>query len=200
MKNKPSKLKIMKTIALCLWIIFIMLNVIESTNARYSTLGQGTAKIETAKWAVKVTNNTNTLQNNFVLNFTVDENLDVVDGKIAPNTSASAQIILDLTGTEVYVDYAVSIDQANINSLFGESASTATLNTSISGAGSGTSGIIALPNGESFTSSNGKVIIDLTLTWENNESFNISDTAVGIFAETLQIPVNLTIKQHISES
>lgn len=181
--------------------LLLVAYLISSTYARYTTSGTGTGTVQVAKWNVvmKADDNTVVTDTTEPITFTVQNNTNVVPGKIAPAVTAKAKVELDLTGTEVAVDFDAVINQANIATVFGDSASDVTLTVEVDGKAytSGTSQTIPLENKAAFTATNGKKKVTLTLTWTNNEDHNENDTALGKAAPTLTIPVTLTAKQHI---
>lgn len=189
------------TVIALLIILTVCLYFISGTYARYADSRSGNAQVSVAKWEVSITDGESPLNNQFKLPFTVQENANVVSGKIAPGTTATATIDLDLTGTEVAVDFEATISEENLSTVFGESADDVKVTTAVTGATSGgTSGVttIQLPgDGQAFTQGNGKIEITITLTWTNNDEHNTSDTTVGKAGSTLDIPVTLTLKQHI---
>lgn len=185
-----------KLIIAVLMLVVVCLYFVSGTYARYASEITGNAKVSTAKWAVAFKNGSDTLSNNFNLTFTVAENTNVVSGKIAPATTATATIEADLNGTEVAVDYNATIDESSLTTLFGASADDVTVTTSATVGGSADStGTIALPGGAAFDSTNGKVVITITLTWTNDDTNNTSDTSAA--GKDLTLPVTLTLKQHI---
>ena len=185
-------------IIVLLMILTICLYFISGTYARYADEYSGQTTVDVAKWAVSVTDGTEALTNNFTLPFTVETNANVVEGKIAPGSTAKATIELDLTGTEVAVDFEATIDEDELATVFGDSAEDVNLTTSITGAAtSGATTTINLPSGQAFDASNGKVKIELTLEWTNNDSNNLSDTKIGNAGETFHIPDDITVQQHI---
>ena len=185
-------------IIVLLMVLTVCLYFISGTYARYADEYSGQTTVDVAKWAVSITDGTEDLTNNFTLPFTVNTNTNVVEGKIAPGTTATAKIELDLTGTETAVDFGATINEDDLATIFGDSADDVTLSTSITGAAtSGTITTINLPDGQAFNSSNGKIVMELTLEWTNNDANNLSDTEVGKAGATLNIPVDITLQQHI---
>ena len=201
MENTERRSRIKKVLLIAVLLI-LLVYIIGSTYARYITVGDAEGKIQVAKWAVAIKADDGTVLNSTTqdITFTVQSNAHVVPGKIAPNVTAVAEVELDLTGTEVSVDFDAVIDQSAISTVFGTSASDVALAVEVDGTEytSGTSQTIALQNNAAFTSSNGKKTVTLTLTWTNNESHNANDTSLGEAAPTLTIPVTLTAKQHIN--
>lgn len=195
-RKKRTKRAIFIVIALLL-IVYL----ISSTYARYSTEGKASGKVEIAKWAVAITAGETTLDSTTKdITFTVQENTNVVPGKIAPDVTAKAEIELDLTGTEVSVDFIPTIDKTVLTTL--PSADKITLTSSLNDtiAESGIETYIPLVDGSAFTAENGKKKVTLTLTWANDDNNNVDDTATGELADglrTLTVPVTLTVQQHI---
>ena len=190
-----------KTIIAVLMILAICLYFISGTYARYTTSVGAKAEASVAKWAVSLKHGGADITKGQILKFTVRENNNVVAGKIAPSVTAVSTVEVDLTGTEVAVDFEAIVDDKAIADIFGASASSVTATTTVTGGtvSGTTSSTLALPDGKAFTSSNGKVTLTITLTWENVEAKNGSDTTVGIAAKTLQIPVTLNVQQHIGQ-
>ena len=201
MAKNERKTRTKRAILVAIALLFVAY-LISSTYARYTTSGTGTGTVQVAKWAVvmKADDDTVVTDTTEPITFTVQNNENVVLGKIAPAVTAKAEVELDLTGTEVAVDFDAVINQANIATVFGDSASDVTLTVEVDGAAytSGTSQTIPLVGNAAFTAANGKKTVTLTLTWTNNESHNANDTALGKAAPTLTIPVTLTAKQHIN--
>ena len=180
--------------------LVLLIYIIGSTYTRYNIKGEATATIQVAKWAVAITADDGTTLSSTTqpITFTVQSNTNVVSGKIAPAVTAVAEVELDLTGTEVAVDFDAVIDDDAIENL-GASADKLTFTVEVDGTvyTSGTSQTIALVGDSAFTASNGKKTVTLTLTWENDDENNVDDTTMGEAAPKLIIPVTLTAKQHI---
>ncbi len=182
--------------------LLLVAYLISSTFARYSTEGKANGTIKVAKWAVAITADDGTVLNSTTqpITFEVQSNTNVVSGKIAPAVTAVAEVELDLTGTEVAVDFDAVIDKSAINTL-GASSDKLSLTVEVDGTAyaSGTSQTISLVGDKAFTATNGKKTVTLTLTWENDDpANNPDDTTMGEAAPTLTIPVTLTAKQHIN--
>lgn len=187
-------------IIVVLMLLTICLYFISATYARYVSDINGNAEVDVATWNVNFENvDGSALEKDFNLVFTVNENENVVPGKIAPSTSATATIIADLTGTEVAVDYEATITETALETLFGASKDSVEITTSTKVGGNvDTTGTIPLINKSAFTEDNGKVEITITLTWSNSDTLNESDTEVGKNGGKLTLPVKLTLKQHIA--
>lgn len=181
--------------------LLLVAYLISSTYARYSTVGEANGKVDIAKWAVVMTADNGTTLNSTTqdITFTVQSNTEVVPGKIAPAVTAKAEIELDLTGTEVSVDFTPTIGAYTPSTL--PSADKITLTSAVEGGTVGSSNYIPLVDNSAFTASNGKKKVTLTLTWANDDENNADDTATGMLADgsrTITIPVTLTVQQHIN--
>ena len=181
--------------------LLLVAYLISSTYARYSTVGNANGKVDIAKWAVVMTADNGTTLNSTTqdITFKVQSNTEVVPGKIAPAVTAKAEIELDLTGTEVSVDFTPTIDAYTPSTL--PSADKITLTSAVEGLTVGSSNYIPLVDNSAFTASNGKKKVTLTLTWANDNKNNANDTATGMLADgsrTITIPVTLTVQQHIN--
>ena len=182
--------------------LLLVAYLISSTYARYSTVGEANGKVDIAKWAVVMTADDGTTLNSTTqdITFTVQSNTEVVPGKIAPAVTAKAEIELDLTDTEVSVDFTPTIGAYTPSTTL-PSADKITLTSAVEGGTVGSSNYIPLVGNSAFTASNGKKKVTLTLTWANDDENNADDTATGMLADgsrTITIPVTLTVQQHIN--
>ena len=180
--------------------LLLVAYLISSTYARYSTVGEANGKVDIAKWAVVMKSDDGKTLNSTTQNitFTVQSNTEVVPGKIAPAVTAKAEIELDLTDTEVSVDFTPTIGAYTPSTL--PSKDKITLSSAVEGGTVGSSNYIPLVGNSAFTASNGKKKVTLTLTWANDDKNNANDTATGMLADgsrTITIPVTLTVQQHI---
>ena len=201
-------------VAVCMLVAFSFY-FIGGTYARYTTDFTGTAKLNVAKWATKVKDGA-AESTDLTLNFTTEENPNVVSGKIAPDVTATAKAEIDLEGTEVAVDVLLKSGEGSIEDA---------VNTAVADLGMKASDIkfelevklegdeggskvtettpgeeykITLPDAASgFTDGNSIVTVNLKVTWTNNDTNSADDTAAGKKAGELSIPVKVTVQQHI---
>ena len=177
--------------------LLLVAYLISSTYARYSTQALATGKAQIAKWAVTMKSGDTTLTSTTQdITFTVQSNPDVVPTKIAPAVTAIADIELDLTGTEVGVDFTATVGSITPSNL--PSSDKISLTSAIvEGGNVGSANYIPLVNNAAFTSSNGKKTVRLTLTWENDDNNNPDDTSTGEAAGTITVPVTLKLLLHL---
>lgn len=204
--NKNRKSSVKKSVFAAIFL-FLLISFVGSTYARYTSSANGEGNIEIAKWAVKV-NDTDISKAtaDFQLTFATDENADIVDGKIAPSGTATAYVDVDLTGTEVSVNFDCDLQEAaadNLKSVFGENyANKVSLSV-------GTPALEGTPSNMTLDATNkvvkvgetamsGKVRVPIVLTWTNAPENDTADTTTGVDQTDVTIPVALTVQQHIS--
>lgn len=167
------------------------------TYARYTFSRTGSGDAEVAKWAVDLKQGGNSVSDNFNLTLTLADNDNVVNNKIAPSRSATATLVLDLTGTEVATDYEVDLSTVTGlpagMSITGVTADGVALTETSTGKYTGS---VTL-NAEKTAISDSEVELVITATWVNDENNNDDDTTYGTNAGNLSIPVTVTAKQHI---
>lgn len=108
--NKNIKEKIKKGIVYSAILISVTtLGIIGgNTYAKYFTRIDGEGNAEIARWSFRA-NNTSTFMENIQLSNTY--NTSVLRNKtIAPGTNGSFDIVLDATGADVAIDYAITFD------------------------------------------------------------------------------------------
>ena len=178
--------------------LLLVVYLVSGTYARYSTVGMADGKVDIAEWhvAMKSSDNKTITSTTQDITFEVQSNTNVVSGKIAPAVTAVATIELDLTGTEVAVDFTATVGSLTPSNL--PSSDKISLTSAVEGGTPGTAQVIPLVNDSAFTAANGKKLVTLTLTWTNDDTNNADDTSTGTTGGTFTIPVTLTVQQHIS--
>ena len=188
---------------IALLILAIAVFMIAGTYSRYASIGQADANVQVAKWAVAITaDNGNKDLTQYQtqtqdITFVVEPNANVVAGKVAPSTKATATAELDLTGTEVAVDFTATIDESQISGLPSYDKLVLTTKMGDTVLTSGKPQLIELENNSAFTAANGKKTITLTLEWKNDDENNADDTQMGVDAGTIVVPVTFEARQHL---
>ena len=93
-------------LGLCILALIICAFVGGNVLAKYQSQVRGQGLADVAKWAFNVNGNESAIQTIEIKN-TYDEKT-LTNGKIAPGTQGSFNIIVDATGSEVGIDYLVS--------------------------------------------------------------------------------------------
>ncbi len=167
-------------------VLLLLLAVTYSTYAIYKSSATGTAEATAAAWVVKV--NTTNIVTSDTYTFSAsdivwDTNENVASGKIAPGSTGTITLAIDTSGAEVAVDYLVQIGTVTVNS--GENTNT---NFAVTAADDeGTIGV----------SSNGKTIT-LAVEWTANDTTSDNTADMGMAGQDIEIPVTVTLKQHVA--
>lgn len=194
-----------KSIIAVLMLLTVALYFISGTYARYTDSWNGTGEVEVAKWNVAVTSNSKPVTEELTLEFKPKENAHVVSGKIAPDVELEAELEIDLSGTEVAVDLKAEVNKEQLTSAlqdYGTVPSDITVTAKVDGEDA-ESKAIALPSGQAFSAENGgKKKVTINVKWANQDAHNADDTKAGKAAYSstltaLQIPVKLTVQQHV---
>ena len=181
-------------------IVFALVAVIGGTYARYTASSSSNAQLQVAKWAVAFKTNSAPISESNKLTFTVNSNNYVAANRIAPSNSATANAVIDLTGTEVGVDMVVTADTASIATTLGIDASRITTSLTVNGetkTPGSTPTTLTYAQVDGLT--NGQVPVVVTVTWaeDNSTANNTADTAAGAEFATIDVPVTLTVTQHV---
>ena len=179
---------------LALLVLMVIISAGTYTYARYLTTVETSSDVTIAKWQVAVKEGDNELSSTQKLTLTVNKNTNVADGKMAPGSTASGEFTIDPTGSEVAIDYEVNIDTTNItnNKIAIKSLSVGGVDLTKNGEGKYV-GTILLADALAKKLTTVKV----TVEWTNDETNNENDTTTGKTAGTINLPINITVKQHI---
>ena len=92
-------------LVICLLLAIILSFMIGKTFSKYISEVKGTGTAEIANWVFKVNGKEDVIQNVNLLSTYDNETL--INNKVAPGTSGSFNIIVDATGSDVGIDYAI---------------------------------------------------------------------------------------------
>jgi len=205
MKNSKVSRKIyifLTLILLCSVITYFA----AGTLARYHSEAVATATVDIAKWEVKLDAQDMVASSVTVTpTVTLENNAYVAQNRIAPGTTGYFSVELDPAGSEVSIDYVVTVDVTNISGI-SDSTSAISLSEIQYTIGNDSPAIASPDFNNSFTIfeplakvvSGDKVAIDFTIEWDNENDANSSgDTNNGLTGNEITIPVLITAKQHI---
>ena len=200
-------------------LLVLIIYIIGSTYARYINTVDMEGQVQIAKWAVKLNDTLmDTISTTQTVTLTLSTNQYVADNRIAPDRSAYFDILLDPSGSEVAIDYIISCDFDHITGLTNSGSDFAISGVeyweaaAVGTAGTGTAltsaQLTELQSTDGFTisetlakvTSNTKIAARITVTWTHHEdtTHNTADTANGVAAGTITIPVTVTARQHIA--
>lgn len=202
--NKDRKSTVKKSVFAVI-ILALLVALIGGTYARYVSTATGSGSVDIAKWAVKVNEeDISTTAGTFVLTFTA-ANADTVPNKVAPGGTAVAYVDVDLTGTEVSVDFTCALADSSAEKLtevFGaDYASKVTVSVGTPELQGTTSNMTLDADNKVITvgsaAMSGTVRVPITLTWTDAVANNTADTNTGALKTGVEIPVTLNVQQHI---
>lgn len=189
-------------IIIILFMIFVVAYKLVNTYALFYSEGNGVIEQKNATWRIYVNNQNITSKNSnkfTVDTFNLEENSHVAPGKIAPNTTGSFNLLIDPKNTDVSVKYSVKLDKTKLinDRIKIVSVQETTGNTSLIMTDEDTyTGVMKLEEIKAGKTNNIKVII----TWENDESNNKMDTAVGTVNNyKISIPIEFIATQYLGE-
>ena len=181
---------------LVLVALLLLVGIGTFTYARYITNKSGNATVNVAKWSAVLTDGTNELSNNFTLTLQPTSSDLVAAGKIAPGSTATGTLVVNLTGTEVASDVIVTAGTIT------GAPTGATLTIKEAGDASATtlsSGTSLTKNLTAAQAATGVLTYTITVEWPNNEANNESDTTIGEAASSaITVPLTVVAKQRIS--
>ena len=138
---------------------------------------------EVSEWKVSITSDTKDLEEKHEIKFKVDENVNVVRGKIAPGLKASATIKVDLSKFKKDVDIRILAEQKELLDGFN-------LRFKLNGEIYNLNSIAEIK----YDEINPIQIITLELEWLGNDRI---DTYIGSTIDVLKIPITVNVLQHI---
>jgi len=184
-------------IIVTLLLIAISTMYITGTYAKYTSTLEATANATIASWSIDLTDGTESVLDG-ELTFTVNDNDHVATGKFAPTSTATAEFYLDPEGTDVSVEYEVTLgdltssgsadipDDLTISSVkYYDGSAWVALSEN--------KGQILLKDNATL-STDDKVQLQVTVEWVGAD--NATDTLLGIEAPTLSIPVTVVATQY----
>ena len=208
-KKKEQKGEKHKFIIFGLAVVLIILcgSLGAMTWARYATTVSGTASTQVAKWAVQIKQGSTVITGSDAqIPLTVDcnGNTQVVAGKIAPGCSASGDVTIDFTGTEVSTEVSVAFtlpntlaaSNAEVTATIDGGNTQNAMSCTTSGNVTTCSGFLSLAEVQSTPI----VTVTPTINWDDHDSYVAAtdseiDTQDGITAGTISLGVTISAKQ-----
>ena len=97
-------------------VLLLLIAVSYSTYAIYKSSATGTGSVNAAAWVVEVNNTDIVANNTFTLgNITWDSTRYGQNNTIAPGDKGTVDVVIDASGSEVGVSYAITIDTTALN-------------------------------------------------------------------------------------
>ncbi|MBR3198473.1 MAG: hypothetical protein IKG27_00500 [Bacilli bacterium] len=166
---------------LILAVLVLLIAVCFTTYAIYKSSATGNGSVKAAAWVVKVNNTDIVANNTFTLgNINWGESRIGQNDTIAPGDTGTVTITIDATGSEVDVDYAITINTASLNN--DQFTVTAATGSSLTG---------TIEYGESMTRT-----VTLNITWNGVDTDSANAQDISLAAQTIGIPVTVTATQN----
>lgn len=210
MRNS-KKLSTRKMVIFMLMLLVLTVYFVSGTYARYTWRGKATGTLNVAKWQVGLVNGEEKQATDTTINFTINGNEYVVNNKIAPSYSASADLVLNPAGSEVAIDYELDVDEGELAKL-GVTFEISKVSVGgvdlVKNAEGNYIGTIELKDRAALTEAE-SVTVNFEATWkddgttakdltENGYGKNV-DTTAGHSIESVSVPVTVYMQQHIGE-
>ncbi|MBR2833745.1 MAG: hypothetical protein IKE75_04910 [Bacilli bacterium] len=169
---------------LTLSVLVLLLAVCFTTYAIYKSSATGTGSVDAAAWVVSVNDTDIVANNTFTLgNITWATPRVGQNNTIAPGDHGTVDITIDADGSEVAVDYAITIDTTALNNS----------NFTVTAAsGSNLTGTIPY----SATAGAMERTITLDITWTGVDSAEANAADIDLAGDELSIPVTVTATQN----
>lgn len=172
-------------------MLFLAFGLYTTTYAMFKTSKSGTGSLSAAKWSVKFSTGSTEITENTVIplsNITWNNELgNVADGKIAPGSYTTFNILIDASGTETSVDY-------KINTTFTSSNFEVTIgNTTVKDSGT----IAYSDNDEEM-----KLLVPVRVEWLGNISDDKNKNVYDLSFKntTLEIPIEVVVAQKLDNN
>lgn len=208
-KKKDQKDEKHKFIIFGLAVVLVILcgSLGAMTWARYATTVSGTASTQVAKWAVAIKQGSTEISGSdaqIPLTVNCNEHTQVYPGKIAPGCTASGNVQIDFTGTEVSTEVSVAFTlpstlaarNAEVTATIDGGNQQNAMSCTTSGNVTTCSGFLSLAEVQSTPI----VTVTPTVNWDDHGSYDASedneiDTADGIAAGEFNVGVTVSAKQ-----
>jgi hypothetical protein len=201
-----GKSKITIIAVILILVLEVCLYFVAGTYSRYVSTADSSSSARTAKWAVKIGNvdlagGAKDFSQELTLDTTNSEK--VATGTIAPNTKVQGTFRLDPNGSEVAIEYTISLGQIYYKkSNTSENVTENTPNIEVTNVSVSTGTLTNNGNGSytGYIALNGEAVdVTITAEWksENNDEDNAKDTANGYTTLDVIIPITVTVAQDV---
>lgn len=195
--------KNIKKLFIILTLVFLIITIykIVETYSLFQSESDATVELPIAKWNIELneTDITNGLSEEIIINdFSVVEDANVKEGKIAPGMYGMVDLTLDPIDTDVSVKYEITLGDIGDQPIRLQSVQLVSGNSTLIRTDEDKyTGIMNLQNIKNNTAT---VTIRITVLWENDENNNETDTLIGTeLGHTLDIPISVDVIQYLGE-
>lgn len=180
-----------------LWIVSILcllitILVFTDTYGLFETNASATSNLSIGKWKIKINGNDVSLSEVITLSdFVFSSNQHVDDGYFAPGRNAQFEVEMDMSESDVSVEYALEIDDTQIQEYPNIYFSIMDTDTNEVIYSNTCNGIVLL------NSSNRVKKLKIFINWDNQTEYDESDTST--IGKNLEFIINANFKQYIGE-
>lgn len=167
MHNRRAKVFVMSFI-----ILFISITALNYVCAKNNEV--------TDNFEVTITSDAKELNDTHKIKFEVEESPNVISNRLAPGMKATAEIEINLEKVEGFFDIDIRVDESKLENVF-------ILNAKLDEESVNSGKISKIRAG-------GKKLVKLELIWNGND---IEDTTIGRDINSIEIPVEIKVLQHI---
>ncbi len=197
-------IKTLKWLLILITIVMFIITIyqIVKTYALFESQADGQVELSIAKWNIELNENdiTNGLTEEIIINeFSVVEDANVKEGKIAPGMYGMVDLELDPKDTDVSVKYVITLGDIEDQPISLESVQLVSGNSTL--IRTDVDEYTGVMNLQDINNNTGKVKIRISVLWQNDESKNDIDTQIGTnTGYTLDIPIRVTVTQYLGET
>ena len=186
-----------KKILYIIFSFFLLLTLyeIKKTYGLFESNNKMPVQQSTAKWNILINGTNIKSEEKFVVNsVNVEDNENVLNGKIAPGVKGYFDIEIDKTNTSTSIVYSITFDFTKISDSITIEKIEETTNGNLIRTGENTYSKVMKINDEPINN------IRVYIKWENKEENNDIDSLVGLTKDNyINIPVSISAMQYLGE-
>ena len=175
-----------------LMLLIITFIVIKNTYALFETNAGADANFQVGKWVIKLNNKDISLDKLITLDdFVFNNSSHTEDGYFAPGSSGEFEIDIDVSNSDVSVEYEINIDDSSLEAYPNIHFKIIDLDTGSEMISNNTGGIITLDNITDMRK------FKIILEWEDDPEYDLSDTS--LIGKKLSFDIDVNFKQYLGE-
>lgn len=186
-----------KKILYIIFSFFLLLTLyeIKKTYGLFESNNKMPVQQSTAKWNILINGTNIKSEEKFVVNsVNVEDNENVLNGKIAPGVKGYFDIEIDKTNTSTSIVYSITFDFTKISDSITIEKIEETTSGNLIRTGANTYSKVMKINDEPINN------IRVYIKWENKEENNDIDSLVGLTKDNyINIPVSISAMQYLGE-
>lgn len=186
-----------KKILYIIFSFFLLLTLyeIKKTHGLFESNNKMSVQQSTAKWNILINGTNIKSEEKFVVNsVNVEDNENVLNGKIAPGVKGYFDVEIDKTNTSTSIVYSITFDFTKISDSITIEKIEETTSGNLIRTGENTYSKVMKINDDPINN------IRVYIKWENKEENNDIDSLVGLTKDNyINIPVSISAMQYLGE-